>query len=109
MDEFADGLAALGFRRGGTRRSEEWTKQATRYLVYSVHPQSDGTALFTWEFAVGEFMGDHGLQLGSNDPLNLFLFPQHDAHGPQTGAFVASEMDRTERMLAGLDLLSAGS
>lgn len=107
MDELADGLTALGFRRAGSRR-EEWTKQATPYLVYSVHPDRDGSVLFTWELAIGELMGDAGLQIGANDPLNLFLFPQHDARGPATGAFVVSEMDRTERILGGLNLLSGG-
>lgn len=105
---FHDDLVALGFRlsQHGRAGDRQYVKQAGRYLVYSVHwNPDDGTCLVTWEFAVGEFMDHHGLQIGSNEALNLFLFPQHDARGPAEIRFVASELDRTESVLRSLDFV----
>ncbi|MGH2829881.1 MAG: hypothetical protein ACRDJM_05310 [Actinomycetota bacterium] len=107
MDDLDEVLAAMGFRRSGSR-NPGWTKQTTPYLVYAVHGQEDGTVLFTWELAIGELMGHLGLQIGANDPLNLFLFPQHDSLGPATAAFVVSEIERTEAILKAVDLATAG-
>jgi hypothetical protein len=63
--------------------------------------------LFTWEFAVGEFFDDRGMQIGSNEALNLFLFPQYDSRGPADVAFVASELDRIELVLRSLNFVDA--
>lgn len=103
VDDFASDLEALGFRRVGTRRADEWVKQATPYLTYSVHLDEAG-ALFTWEVAIGELMSDHGLQVGSNETLNQFLFPKHDARGPADIDFVVSEIARAEDLLRAIDL-----
>lgn len=101
-------LEALGFRLVEQRRTGDvqFSHNASRYLVYWVHwnPDEDH-CLFTWELAIGEFMGDHGLQIGSNDPLNLFLFPSSDARGPATAEFVVTEMNRTEAILRSLNFV----
>jgi hypothetical protein len=44
------------------------------------------------------------MQLGSNETLNLFLFPAQDDRGPQDGAWVAGAIERAEARLAGVRL-----
>ena len=61
---------------------------------------------FTWEHAIGEYMSANGLQIGANEELNQFLFPKHDARGPQDIAFVVQEMDRAEDILSHIDFLA---
>jgi hypothetical protein len=45
------------------------------------------------------------MQIGSNEALNLFLFPQYDSRGPADVAFVAAELDRIEQSFRSLDFL----
>ena len=103
---FDDELGLLGFhtaqeRRDGTRT---FSLARNRYLTYWLHvPADDGAALFTWEFALGEYMDEYGLQVGANEPLNQFLFPQVDTEVAQDMAEVAKAMERTEAMFAGMD------
>ena len=107
--QFHDDLLALGFRTQESRRAElQYAKSANRYLTYFVHWDSqEGTVLFTWELAIGEFFDHRGMQIGSNDALNLFLFPQYDARGPAELAFVAGELDRCEAVLRALNFIDA--
>lgn len=105
---FQGDLDALGFRLVQDRRTGtlQYARQASDYLTYWVHWDTvAGQVLFTWEFSVGEFFSDRGLQIGANEELNQFLFPKHDARGPQDIAFVVDEMDRAEQMLRAVDLL----
>lgn len=100
-DAFASDLVALGFRpvqdRAGTI---QFAREATPQLTYWVHWRpGEETVLFTWELAVGEFFDSLGMQIGTNEQLNQFLFPKHDARGPQDVAFVVDEMDRVEQIL----------
>jgi hypothetical protein len=103
---FDDELQLLGFRlaqekRDGTRT---FSLARNRYLTYWLHlPADDSVALFTWEFALGEYMDEYGLQVGANEPLNQFLFPQVDTEVPQDMAEVVKTMERTEAMFAGMD------
>ena len=109
-ETFAADLEALGFRPVGQNRRGELTyaKNANRYLVYNVHWDPEvGDVLFTWEFAIGEFFDAHGLQIGSNEALNLFLFPQNDAKGPPDISFVASELDRAEQIFRSFNFVDA--
>jgi hypothetical protein len=105
-----DDLLALGFHLvEQTRRGDyQYAKNANRYLTYHVHwsPDEEGM-LFTWEFAVGEFFDHRGMQIGSNEALNLFLFPQYDARGPADVSFVAAELDRIELVLRSLNFVDA--
>jgi len=105
-----DDLLALGFRVvEQTRRGDvQYTKQANRYLTYHVHwDPSQEEILFTWEFAVGEFFDHRGMQIGSNEALNLFLFPQYDARGPTDVSFIVTELDRVEQVFRALNFIDA--
>ena len=108
-DEFHRDLEDLGFRfvqegRGGAR---QYSKRVSPYLTcWAHHDRSDAQVLVTWEHALGEYLDQLGLQVGSNEPLNQFLFPQRDARGPADVSFVVTEMDRIESILRSIDLLS---
>ena len=109
MSDLHDDLLALGFTLTNPDRKgvAQYSKRASRYLTYSVHWNSYGDeALFTWELDIGSFMHDHGMQVGANDPLNIFLYPQYDARGLATLEFIAQELDRAESVLANVDLTS---
>lgn len=99
---FEDDLAALGFRPE-TGRSPRGVRvfaaNPNPYLTYTVQAFEDGTALFTWEFAIGEYLATKGLQLGSDETLNQFLFPRTDDRGTQDVAWVAGAIERAELSL----------
>jgi hypothetical protein len=108
---FADDIEGLGFRPAQDRPSRgvrTFTRSPNRFLTLWVHAYEDGSALFTWEFAVAEFLLEHGIQLGTNEALNLFMFPVEDERGPQEAGWVTAAMDRAEAALRGLDLASPG-
>ena len=105
-----DDLLALGFRLvEQTRRGDvQYSKAANLYLTYFVHwDPGENEILFTWEFAVGEFFDHRGMQIGSNEALNLFLFPQYDSRGPTELSFVVGELDRVEQVFRGLNFIDA--
>lgn len=101
-------LSDLGFRliqegRGGVL---QFSRRRSPHLEFWVHYDPNAaTILFTWEHAIAEYLATRGMQVGSNETLNQFLFPTHDARGPAEIGFVVNEMDRTEAMLAGLDFV----
>jgi len=102
---FEDVLRDLGFvfsRAGRTGATYERT--ATPHLTYYVQDLGDGTALFTWELAIGELMASLGLQVGSDEHLNTFLYPREDARGPREAGWVAEQMDAVEERLRSLTL-----
>ncbi|HEX9712621.1 MAG TPA: hypothetical protein VGB52_08745 [Actinomycetota bacterium] len=108
-DEFLKDLEALDFRfvqeRAGTG-VRQYAKEASRWLRYWVHwDPRDASVLFTWEFSIGEYVSEIGLQVGANEELNTFLFPRFDARGTADTAFVVQEMDRIETILRGIDFL----
>ena len=103
--EFEEALARLGFRRSEERVIGDaalYRAEPNRFLSYSVHAYPDGTALLTWEFAIVDYLAEQGMQLGSGESLNLFLFPAVDDRGPQDGAWLAGAIDRVEAQLASL-------
>jgi hypothetical protein len=107
---FEDALRDLGFsfsRRG--RGGDAWEHGATPYLTHHVQDAGDGTVLFTWEIAIGELMAAHGLQVGSDEHLNTFLFPREDARGPRDAAWVSAQMDAAEERLRAISLLASES
>jgi hypothetical protein len=75
-----------------------------RYLTYTVHAYPDGSAIFSWEFALGEYLLTKGIQVGSDETLNQFAFPREELRGPQDGAWLTSAIERTEALLADLRL-----
>ena len=103
---FEEALRDLGFALEREARGvAHYVRRPTAYLTYWVQAHDDGTALFTWEFAIGEFAAARGLQVGSDEHLNTFLYPREDARGPQEGAWVASQLERTEALLRSISLL----
>ncbi|MGH2653041.1 MAG: hypothetical protein ACRDHV_01655 [Actinomycetota bacterium] len=107
--EFDAALSDLGF--SPERQARGAVHHAARpnpFLTFWVHAYEDGTALFTWEFAIGEYAATKGLQVGSDEHLNTFLYPRHDSRGPQDAAWVVGQIDRTELLLRSLSFLDAG-
>jgi hypothetical protein len=103
--EFEEALERLGFvlaeeRSGG--RTRLFRADPNRFLAYWVHAFDDGTALFTWEFAIVDYLAERGMQIGSGESLNTFLFPAQDERGPQDAAWLASAIDRAESRLRAL-------
>ena len=104
--ELETALRDLGFvlsRR--SRGTDHYARSPSPYLTYYVQVLADGTALFTWEFAIAEYVATLGLQVGSDEHLNTFLYPREDARGPQDPAWVVAEIDRVEALLGAVALV----
>jgi hypothetical protein len=102
---FDDDLRLVGFTLAQEKRdgSRSWSLARNRFLTYWLHVPPDGPALFTWELAIGEYMDEYGLQLGTNEPLNQFLFPQVDQELAPELAAVVTAMERVETSFAGMN------
>ncbi|MEX1262710.1 MAG: hypothetical protein WEE66_02050 [Actinomycetota bacterium] len=100
--DFAEALDRYGFRREHERRgqSELYTAQPNRFLTHTVHAYEDGSAIFSWEFALGEYLSTKGIQVGSDETLNQFAYPRVDDRGRQDGAWLAAVIERAEGLLA---------
>ena len=102
--EFDASLERMGFhpedrpRRG----SRAWSREANRFLTYWVHAYADDTALFTWEFAIADYLTTRGLLVGSSESLNTYMYPREDARGPQDAAWLAGALDAAEATLASI-------
>jgi len=97
---FEEDLALMGFRPGQRKRdgSLPFSLARNRFLTYGVHvsPGEDAPVLFTWEFAIGEYVREYGFQIGADEPLNQFLYPAADETlTPDLGDVVAA-MERIE-------------
>ena len=106
---FQEALATLGFRPSderafGNRDTTLYEAHPNRYMTYTVHAFDDGTAMFTWEFALGDYLAGRGLQVGSDEALNQFIYPREDLRGPQDGAWLVSAVGQTEAMLSTIRL-----
>jgi hypothetical protein len=100
--EFAEALERLGFRGAeerATRDARLYRSDPNRYLTYWLHVYEEGTALLTWEYAIVDYLATKGLQVGSSESLNLFMFPMEDDRGPQDAAWLAAALDRVEERL----------
>jgi hypothetical protein len=108
--DFEDALRELGFARVDerpvTRGAQIYSSRPNRYLTYYVHTYPDGSALFTFEFAIAGYLESVGLQVGSSEELNQFLYPRMDVRGIQDGAWLAEAIDHAEALLARVDLLN---
>jgi hypothetical protein len=105
--EFEEALSTFGFsadqqRSIGSGDAELFTAQPNPYLTYNVYAYADGSAMFSWEFALGEYLAERGIQVGSDETLNQFMYPRQDLRGPQDGAWLASAVEQTEGMLGSL-------
>jgi hypothetical protein len=102
--DFEEALARLGFHeaspgRASPRGVRVYTSEPNRFLTYTVQVHEDGTALFSWEFSLGEYLLTKGIQFGSDETLNQFMFPRADDRGPQDGAWLADAIDRAQASL----------
>ena len=105
--DFEEALARQGFREVQERRGVRFFRASpSEFLTYWVHLQRDGSALFTWEFAIAEYMATLGLQVGSDEHLNTFLFPREDVRGPHEPAWLAAQIERTEAVLRSVSLIA---
>jgi hypothetical protein len=108
---FTDDLESVGFvfqsvGRGGI---SHYSLQGNRYLTYYCHvPDDESGGVFSWEFAIGEFCTTRGLQVGSNDPLNVFLYSSGDVTVPPSVASVVAQIDATETLLNSLRFADPG-
>lgn len=104
--EFGEALERFGFRpreeRGFGKGAQLYVAQPTPYLTYTVHAYPDGTAIFSWEFALGEYLLTKGIQVGSDETLNQFAYPREELRGSQDGTWLTSAVERTEGLLADL-------
>jgi hypothetical protein len=103
--DFDQAMTSLGFElveEHAARGSRVFRATPNGFLTYWVHAYEDGTALFTWEFAIVDFLATRDVQLGSSEALNTFMYPTRDDRGPQDGAWVVSAIDRTEALLQSL-------
>ena len=82
--------------------ASQYRADPNRFLTYWVHVYDDGTALFTWEFAIVDYLATRGVQIGSSEALNLYMFPIRDERGPQDAAWLAEALGRAEEVLRSL-------
>jgi len=100
---FDEALARLGFAPSSDRAPRGvrvFVARPNAFLTYTVQAFEDGTALFSWEFAVGEYLATKGIQFGSDETLNQFMFPRQDDRGPQDAAWLAGAIERAEVQLS---------
>jgi len=107
--DFDEAAQALGFRprqgrNAGTAGAKVLESKPNAFMTFVLQLYTDGTALFTWEFALGEYLALRGIQMGSDETLNQFVYPREDLRGPQESSWLVSAIEQTEAMLAEVDL-----
>ena len=105
--DFEEALARLGFTPADERSrrgARLFQASPNRFLTYWVHAFDDGTALFTWEFAIVDYLATRGMTIGSGEALNTFLYPVEDDRGPRDGVWLADALDRVEATLRSIRL-----
>lgn len=105
--DFAEALARLGFAERAERAFRQpdvrlYTASPNAFMTYTVHAEPDGSAILTWEFALGDFLGERGIQIGSSEPLNQYMYPVADLRGQQDGAWLIGAVERTEALLSAI-------
>jgi hypothetical protein len=104
---FGDQLIDLGFQLvQSVRGSERYAVRPTRHLQMWVSTSADGTATFTWEFELGQYLKEQGFAVSVQDELSLMIFPRTDAHGPAEIGWVTEQISRTETTLSSVDFLA---
>jgi hypothetical protein len=104
--DFAEALARQGFEAEieSPRGVRVYNAHPNRFLTYTVQTFEDGGALFTFEFALGEYLATKGIQVGSDEALNQFAYPRQDIRGTQDAAWLASAIEQAEGLLADVRL-----
>lgn len=103
--EFQEALTRLGFDLSTERGFRQpniglYTSHPNEFMTYSVHTYPDGSAIFSWEFALGDYLAERGIQVGSDEPLNQFMYARQDLRGPQDGAWLVGAIEQTEALLS---------
>ena len=111
--DFQEALSRLGFAPSDQRGFRQGdakmlVAQPNSFLTYTVFAYADGTAIFSWEFALGEFLSRKGIQVGSDESLNQFMYPREDIRGGQDGTWLIGAVEQTQAMLADLRFDRAG-
>jgi hypothetical protein len=105
---FTSELQEMGFELvQANRGAERFSARANAYLVLWVHTSPDGSAVFSWEFALGQYLKDKGFSVSVQDELSLMVFPGRDIRGPAEAAWVTEQIAAAEAELASIDLLAA--
>jgi hypothetical protein len=105
--DFDEALDHFGFHPSSERSPRgvrSFVARPNRFLTYTVQAFEDGTALFSWEFAVGEYLATKGIQFGSDETLNQFAYPRADNRGPQDYAWLAGTIDQAQALLSDVRL-----
>lgn len=98
---FEDELESLGFRQQGASRrgGRMWVLPFNRHLTFTVHDHHQSgdhpdDVLLTWSFALGEYLLEHGWQLGAGETSYQELYPQRDVRVPADVDSVGGEITR---------------
>ena len=106
--DFHEALERFGFsrsqERGFARNAELYVRSPNRFMTYSVHAYPDGTALFSWEFAIADYLSERGLQVGTAESDNQLMYPRFDVRGPQDGTWLTAAIEQTEAVLGSIRL-----
>jgi hypothetical protein len=105
--DFDEALERFGFKPDMERHPRGvsvFTAYPNRFLTYTVQAFDDGRALFTFEFAIGEYLATKGVQIGSDEALNQFAYPRQDIRGPQVATWLTSAIEQAEALLADIRL-----
>ena len=73
-------------------------------MTYTVQALDDGTAIFSWEFALGEYLAGRGMQVGSDEALNQFCSRARICAGRRTAPGSSSAIEQTEALLSSIRL-----
>ena len=105
--DFDEVLERLGFapETGRAPRGVRvYNAHPNPFLTYTVQAFEDGSALFSFEFALGEYLATKGIQVGSDEALNQFAYPRQDVRGRQDGVWLTSAVEHAEALLADVRL-----
>ena len=105
--DFAEALSRLDFapsdERGlGQGDATAFVARPNAFMTYTVFTYADDTAIFSWEFALGEYLSKRGIQVGSDEALNQFMYPRQDIRGAHDGTWLIGAIEQTEAMLSDL-------
>ena len=109
--DFFEALERLGFKQSQQRLSRGvrmYANPANRFLTYWVHVYDDGSTLLTWEFAIADYLMEQGIQLGSSEALNLYMFPARDERGTSDPGWLARALDSAETTLRNISFADPG-
>ena len=100
-------LQDLGFELvQSSKGAERFTARGGQYLVLWLQTFPDGTAEFTYELALGQYLKDKGFAVSVQDELSLMIFPRTDIRGPAEIEWVRQQIEAAETQLASVDLLA---